>query len=154
MILATQFTHFVPCLQCQVRHNLYVAPRIRLCSTLQHHATKCLDESPDCADSSTCTAGEPAWVRAYLPNIIYEPPPDSAASSGSLFSFRTSPAKAASLRHLGIGNVRALVAGIALIATQEVHNEELLLNYRLSPHVSRPSWYTPVDDEEDRRRWD
>lgn len=30
---------------------------------------------------------------------------------------------------------------------------QLFLNYRLSPHVPRPDWYTPVDAEEERRRW-
>ena len=35
----------------------------------------------------------------------------------------------------------------------QVAEEELLLNYRLSPGMSRPAWYTPVDEEEERRRW-
>ena len=45
------------------------------------------------------------------------------------------------------------VAGLALVATRDLHEEELLLNYRLSTHVARPDWYTPVDVEEEKRRW-
>lgn len=42
---------------------------------------------------------------------------------------------------------------LALVATREIEDEELLLNYRLSPGLERPSWYTPVDQAEDSRRW-
>ena len=42
---------------------------------------------------------------------------------------------------------------LALVATREIEDEELLLNYRLSPGLERPSWYTPVDRAEDSRRW-
>lgn len=42
---------------------------------------------------------------------------------------------------------------IVFVALRNLLNEEILLNYRLSPHVSRPSWYTPIDAEEDWRRW-
>jgi hypothetical protein len=34
-----------------------------------------------------------------------------------------------------------------------IEDEEVLLNYRLSPHVPRPAWYHPVDAQEDQRRW-
>ncbi|XP_027153694.1 uncharacterized protein LOC113753674 [Coffea eugenioides] len=42
---------------------------------------------------------------------------------------------------------------LVLVATRPLCDEELLLNYRLSNSKQRPSWYTPVDEEEDRRRW-
>ncbi|XP_047323470.1 uncharacterized protein LOC124927153 isoform X2 [Impatiens glandulifera] len=42
---------------------------------------------------------------------------------------------------------------IVLVATRKLCGEEVLLNYRLSNSKLRPSWYTPVDEEEDRRRW-
>lgn len=42
---------------------------------------------------------------------------------------------------------------LVLVATRHLCDEELLLNYRLSNSKRRPSWYTPVDEEEDRRRW-
>ena len=32
-------------------------------------------------------------------------------------------------------------------------DEELYLNYRLNPRNGYPDWYTPVDREEDMRRW-
>lgn len=47
----------------------------------------------------------------------------------------------------------APVLGLALVAIQPLKDEELLLNYRLSTHVRRPSWYHPVDADEDARRW-
>ncbi len=45
------------------------------------------------------------------------------------------------------------IAGLALVATRPLHDEEILLNYRLSTHVDRPDWYHPVDKAEDERRW-
>ena len=43
--------------------------------------------------------------------------------------------------------------GLAFVATRELQDEELFLNYRLNPANPRPDWYTPVDLEEDKRRW-
>lgn len=31
--------------------------------------------------------------------------------------------------------------------------DEILLNYRLSPHVPRPAWYYSIDPEAEARRW-
>ena len=42
---------------------------------------------------------------------------------------------------------------LALIAVRDIRDEEALLNYRLSNHIARPAWYTPVDYTEDKRRW-
>ncbi|RVW34647.1 hypothetical protein CK203_116479 [Vitis vinifera] len=42
---------------------------------------------------------------------------------------------------------------LVLVATRALCDEEVLLNYRLSNSKRRPAWYTPVDEEEDRRRW-
>eukprot|EP00252_Welwitschia_mirabilis_P024972 TRINITY_DN7638_c0_g1_i1.p1 TRINITY_DN7638_c0_g1~~TRINITY_DN7638_c0_g1_i1.p1 ORF type:complete len:419 (-),score=89.61 TRINITY_DN7638_c0_g1_i1:85-1341(-) len=42
---------------------------------------------------------------------------------------------------------------LVLVATREICDEEIFLNYRLSKPKSRPSWYHPVDEEEDKRRW-
>ena len=44
---------------------------------------------------------------------------------------------------------------VALIATRELSNEELFLNYRLNPNAPSglPNWYSAVDPEEDSRRW-
>lgn len=101
-------------------------------------------------------ADAPAWLRAYIPCIAYQPAEGAqgAAVLPSLFArARQVAGPQDSIAHLAIQDVRAPIKGIALVATRELHNEELLLNYRLSPHVSRPSWYTPVDAEEDQRRW-
>lgn len=45
------------------------------------------------------------------------------------------------------------VLGLAFVATRDIEDEELLLNYRLSPGLKQPDWYHPVDAAEDRRRW-
>ena len=46
-----------------------------------------------------------------------------------------------------------MLRGLAFIAAREVRDEELYLNYRLNPRNGYPSWYSPVDREEDARRW-
>ena len=46
-----------------------------------------------------------------------------------------------------------LVPGLVLVATREVEDEELWLNYRLNPQLPRPTWYVSVDPAEDARRW-
>lgn len=39
-------------------------------------------------------------------------------------------------------------------SAEQVADEELLLDYRLSPGLSsRPGWYFPVSTEEEDRRW-
>ena len=42
---------------------------------------------------------------------------------------------------------------LLLVASRDIENEEVLLNYRLSPGAERPEWYTPVDPVEEKRRW-
>ncbi|GAB9464310.1 hypothetical protein Gpo141_00001745 [Globisporangium polare] len=48
---------------------------------------------------------------------------------------------------------RALVHGLAFIATADIEDEELFLNYRYNPHNPLPDWYAPVDLESDRDMW-
>lgn len=48
------------------------------------------------------------------------------------------------------GNV---VKTLLIVTLRDVEDEELFLNYRLSNPFGRPSWYHPVDPEEDKRRW-
>uniref|UniRef100_K3W6Z4 SET domain-containing protein n=1 Tax=Globisporangium ultimum (strain ATCC 200006 / CBS 805.95 / DAOM BR144) TaxID=431595 RepID=K3W6Z4_GLOUD len=48
---------------------------------------------------------------------------------------------------------RALVHGLAFIATADIEDEELFLNYRYNPHNPLPEWYTPVDLESDQGMW-
>ncbi|KAK9790327.1 hypothetical protein WJX73_009725 [Symbiochloris irregularis] len=101
---------------------------------------------------------DPPWLRAYIPNVTFQPPnipaDEPSMKQTSLFSFRAphQPADSA-CPHLSVGDPQNEVVGIAFVALREVANEELLLNYRLSPYVSRPSWYAPVDEEEEQRRW-
>lgn len=55
---------------------------------------------------------------------------------------------------LGSPDQSALVQSVALVATTDLEDEELLVNYRLNPKAGQlPSWYKPVDMEEDSRRW-
>ena len=44
-----------------------------------------------------------------------------------------------------------VLKGLAFVAARELRDEELYLNYRFNPHNGYPSWYTPVDAEEDKR---
>ena len=46
-----------------------------------------------------------------------------------------------------------VLKGLAFVATRQLKDEELFLNYRLNPKNKKPDWYTPVDLEEDERRW-
>lgn len=80
--------------------------------------------------------GEEAWLKAYIPNVMYE---DQSAHHTQESAEQPAPS--------------SIVKGIAFVATREVQDEELLLNYRLNPQVQKPDWYSPVDVEEDKRRW-
>lgn len=44
-------------------------------------------------------------------------------------------------------------SALYFLSCRDLGDEEIFLNYRLTPHVTRPDWYTPVDEEEERRRW-
>ncbi|KAK9902730.1 hypothetical protein WJX75_004261 [Coccomyxa subellipsoidea] len=80
-------------------------------------------------------------LRRYIPNVMFRSCPatplDSPAFPGT--GEKTLPSRP--------------LLGLALVATREIEDEELLLNYRLSPGLARPSWYTAVDEAEDSRRW-
>ena len=45
------------------------------------------------------------------------------------------------------------IKGLMFVATRQIQDEEILLNYRLNPQVHKPAWYASVDIEEDTRRW-
>lgn len=46
------------------------------------------------------------------------------------------------------------VRGLAFVTTRDLHaGEELFVNYRFNPRLSRPEWYIPVDEKEDNARW-
>ena len=42
---------------------------------------------------------------------------------------------------------------LLLVASRDIKDEELLLNYRLSPGAATPDWYVPIDPVEAKRRW-
>ncbi|KAL8035049.1 hypothetical protein ABFX02_12G072200 [Erythranthe guttata] len=85
-------------------------------------------------------------MRTYIPNISFGSGGDVAMKKFGSFWFK--PWKSSS-KVVDVPIVKSLV----LVATREICNEEVFLNYRLSNLKRRPSWYTPVDEEEDRRRW-
>lgn len=84
-------------------------------------------------------------MRAYIPNILFGS--DEPAKMKRLGSFW--------FKSRGSGDVSEVpvLKTLVLIATRALCNEEILLNYRLSNSKRGPAWYTPVDEEEDRRRW-
>lgn len=44
--------------------------------------------------------------------------------------------------------------GLAIVATGEIKDEEVFINYRFNPHSAElPSWYEDCDPEESQRRW-
>lgn len=111
-------------------------------------------------------------TRRYVPNVNIEPDDGDKSSesvwsiirdgertigervrdvSASLFGEDADKPKAKSTEPTsGDGSIRTLV----LVATRDIEDgEEIFLNYRLSTHVTPPSWYTRVDPEEDDRRW-
>ncbi|KAJ4710444.1 SET domain-containing protein 9 [Melia azedarach] len=83
----------------------------------------------------------------------------------ALAHFANHPAKEeASMRRFGSfwfkwgslsssGSNTPILKTLVLVATRTLSDEEVLLNYRLSNSKRRPAWYTPVDEEEDLRRW-
>lgn len=82
-------------------------------------------------------------LRAYIPNIQFGGPEEVRMKRFGSFWFK-----------LGSGGSGIpILKTIVLVATRALCNEELLLNYRLSNSKRRPAWYTPVNEEEDRRRW-
>ncbi|KAL3718750.1 hypothetical protein ACJRO7_003799 [Eucalyptus globulus] len=85
-------------------------------------------------------------MRAYIPNILFGRGEEVKMRRFGSFWF-----KWGSLGNSG-AEVPALKT-IALVATRALHDEEVLLNYRLSNLKRRPAWYVPVDEEEERRRW-
>ena len=87
-------------------------------------------------------AGE-SWRRAYMPNVIARLPVKPSRLSDSDDEQQEQDTEDDEL----------VIPSLGLVATRPLENQEILLNYRLSTHVESPSWYTPVDKAEDKRRW-
>lgn len=85
-------------------------------------------------------------MRVYIPNIMFGSEESVAMRRFGSFWFKS---WRSSDQDAGAPVMKTLV----LVATRALRDEEVLLNYRLSNSKRRPSWYSPVDEEEDRRRW-
>ncbi|CAA0824490.1 Unknown protein [Striga hermonthica] len=86
-------------------------------------------------------------MRAYVPNISFGD--GDGAKMRKFGSFWFKSWKSGNDMSTDVPVLKSLV----LVSTRRICNEEVLLNYRLSNLKRRPSWYIPVDEEEDRRRW-
>ncbi|KAL8153814.1 hypothetical protein V2J09_011574 [Rumex salicifolius] len=86
-------------------------------------------------------------MRPYVPNLAFGKGEDGIR----MRRFGNFWFKSGSSGNDGSG--AGILKTLVLIATRALSNEEILLNYRLSNSKRRPEWYTPVDEEEDRRRW-
>ncbi|KAH0934816.1 LOW QUALITY PROTEIN: hypothetical protein HID58_011933 [Brassica napus] len=83
-------------------------------------------------------------LRPYVPNVSFGDSGEVKMKRFGSFWFKTG----------GSNGVEApVLKTLVLVATRALRDEELLLNYRLSNSKRRPDWYTPVNEEEDRRRW-
>lgn len=110
-----------------------------------------------------CIAREHS-MRAYIPNVMFGNDEElDMQRRGPLWinegkkqrpeeadDRRLSTVEMAERPATGVSDVHTLV----LVATREVSDEELFLNYRLSSYIQQPSWYHPVNVDEEKRRWD
>lgn len=85
-------------------------------------------------------------MRVYIPNVVF-----GDAEAVKMKKFGSFWLKLGSSRNSG-SDVPVLKT-LVMVATRALCDEEVLLNYRLSNSKRRPEWYSPVDEEEDRRRW-
>ena len=112
----------------------------------------------------------PAALLELLPNVSYEGSSQKQRALLAGGSTTDEPSRDPRARRWDLADVfRASIAdgikpavdddagpvlkGLALVASREVRDEELFLNYRLNPGNKYPEWYVPVDAEEDSRRW-
>ncbi|KAJ0038153.1 hypothetical protein Pint_23187 [Pistacia integerrima] len=85
-------------------------------------------------------------MRAYIPNVSFGNADEVNMRRFGSFWFRWGGLRSN-------GSDSPVLRTLVLVATRSLCEEEVLLNYRLSNAKRRPAWYTPVDEEEDRRRW-
>lgn len=96
-------------------------------------------------------ASEPN-IRPYIPNVPFDDNEERMRRRGLLWTYDRNREECEE-NTVKNYNRSAVVCTLALVATREICDEELFLNYRLSNHKKWPSWYLPVDVEEDKRRW-
>ncbi|KAL6634798.1 hypothetical protein ACP70R_027469 [Stipagrostis hirtigluma subsp. patula] len=85
-------------------------------------------------------------MRVYIPNITFGGEEPITMKRFGSFYFKSG----------GSGNQAGdspVLKTLVLVSTRSICDEELFLNYRYSNSKRRPEWYTPVDEEEDKRRW-
>lgn len=85
-------------------------------------------------------------MRTYIPNVLFGRGEEVKMKRFGSFWFKSGSSE-------NTGSDIPILKTLVLVATRCLSNEEVLLNYRLSNSKKRPSWYIPVDEEEDRRRW-
>ncbi|PON34935.1 C5orf [Parasponia andersonii] len=85
-------------------------------------------------------------MRVYIPNVVFGNLEDTNMKRFGNFWFKYGSSK-------NMGSDVPLLRTLVLVAMRALCDEEVLLNYRLSNLKRQPEWYTPVDEEEDRRRW-
>ncbi|KAG6410385.1 hypothetical protein SASPL_128443 [Salvia splendens] len=85
-------------------------------------------------------------MRTYIPNVPFGGGQEVSTNKFGTFWFKSWKSSS------NVADV-PIIRSLVLVATGAISNEEILLNYRLSNAKRRPSWYTPVDEDEDRRRW-
>ncbi|XP_010258693.1 PREDICTED: uncharacterized protein LOC104598359 isoform X2 [Nelumbo nucifera] len=85
-------------------------------------------------------------MRAYIPNVVFGNEEQVKMKRFGSFWFKYGSSA-------NDGSDVPVLKSLLLVATRRLCDEEVLLNYRLSNSKRRPAWYTPVDEEEDRRRW-
>ncbi|XP_016647314.1 PREDICTED: uncharacterized protein LOC103321084 isoform X2 [Prunus mume] len=85
-------------------------------------------------------------MRVYIPNVVFGDAEEVKMKRFGSFWFKLGGSRNG-------GSDIPVLKTLVLVATRALSDEEVLLNYRLSNSKRRPGWYTPVDEEEDRRRW-
>ncbi|KAL3698291.1 hypothetical protein R1sor_012367 [Riccia sorocarpa] len=108
------------------------------------------DEKPNVMICPYSISVSDELVRPYIPNVILRLKEEQMERRGLLWIKEGRSEEDDELASQARHEIRTLV----LVATRPLENEELLLNYRLSAFIRRPPWYFPVDEEEDRRRWE
>ncbi|KAJ7560918.1 hypothetical protein O6H91_03G006100 [Diphasiastrum complanatum] len=97
-------------------------------------------------------------VRPYIPNVLFADEEDGDMQRRGMIwvnEGRKSRSVVQGTLHedVRLRRSHSLLRALVLVATREIKDEEILLNYRLSNQKKRPSWYHAVDEEEDKRRW-
>ena len=101
----------------------------------------------------------PADLLTLLPNVSYS----RSAAKPALLGSGSGPGGRRTVPDLfqdALADIRPpeppegpTLQGLTFVTTRPVEDEELFLNYRFNPSNGYPDWYTPVDADEDARRW-